>query len=218
MLTSATRRAVARKLAPWNHVLLLKHQATRAFHLSSSFLSTSDDKSGDDLPKIIAMREYKILKPLPKFVCGVGTNDKVRETSSSGISTSREIYYRRWYSMLYRCYSGKYPSYKGTVVCEEWLIFSNFRKWMKEQEKHIDLNNRQLDKDVLLPGSNVYSPETCHFVTPEVNCLHKSNSKSSKATGERMMTIASNMTKSYDDKVAVVLFVRGRAMVQNCAS
>lgn len=77
--------------------------------------------------------------------------------------------------MLSRCYSEKYhlkqPTYKNCCVCEEWLIFSNFRSWMEKQ----DWKGNHLDKDLLKQSSKVYSPDTCIFVTPKINELIKSS-------------------------------------------
>lgn len=55
-----------------------------------------------------------------------------------------------WQQMLQRCYSDKYkkqqPSYVGCSVCEEWLTFSNFKRWMEQQ----DYEGKALDKDLLV--------------------------------------------------------------------
>ena len=73
--------------------------------------------------------------------------------------------------MLNRCYGIKYqerqPTYNGCVVCDEWLTFSNFKAWMEKQ----GWKGKQLDKDLLKPGNKVYSPDTCIFVTKEVNVM-----------------------------------------------
>ena len=189
MLTIATRRAAA--------CFSFKFQAARGIHLSSPVLSTFDDTSRNDPPKFIRKHErakYKFRKPPEKSVCGVGVNDR----SSLGNSTD-SIHYRTWYNMLYRCYSGKYPTYKDVTVCDEWKTFSNFKTWMMKQEmKCSDISNRQLDKDVLVPGNKVYSPETCHFVTREVNCMFRSNGVDSKKKGERMIEVASQLKEPYD--------------------
>ena len=114
-----------------------------------------------------------------KLVCGVGINDadyvvkKVETIEVNGVRKHRLVwecpYYRAWKNMLQRCYSAKYqkkcPTYLGCSVSEEWLRFSNFRRWMEEQ----DWECKQLDKDLLLEGNNVYSEETCVFVTQTVN-------------------------------------------------
>ena len=78
-------------------------------------------------------------------------------------------FYRRWRSMITRCYSAKYqkrqPTYKGCTVCDEWLTFSNFKSWMETQ----DWEGKCLDKDLLVYQNKVYSPETCCFVNKEIN-------------------------------------------------
>lgn len=78
-------------------------------------------------------------------------------------------YYLKWKDMIIRCYSkreqSRHPTYKGCTVCEEWLLFSNFRKWMVTQ----DWKNKQLDKDLLFQGNKIYSPSTCVFLHRKVN-------------------------------------------------
>lgn len=96
-----------------------------------------------------------------KLVFGVGINDADYPTYSCR-------FYIRWHSMIRRCYSSVYqkswPAYKGCVVCEDWLRFSNFKSWMEKQ----DWEGKHLDKDILGNGK-LYSPETCCFILPAVN-------------------------------------------------
>lgn len=103
---------------------------------------------------------------MTKLVAGVGTNDANYRVNVKGVWCP---YYRRWNRMLQRAYSSK-PSctsaaYYGVTVCEEWLTFSNFKAWMETQ----DWEDKHLDKDLLVPGNKVYSPETCVFVDSTVN-------------------------------------------------
>lgn len=87
--------------------------------------------------------------------------------------------YRTWQSMLVRAYSDNYhkdkPSYKDVTVCEEWLNFQNFAEWFYHQEfseaKDDKDKSYQLDKDILVKGNKVYSPETCCFVPQDINIL-----------------------------------------------
>lgn len=120
---------------------------------------------------------------MKKLVYGVGINDadyvvKVSEADYSGRNPSGGYkkklvwvcpFYRVWTDMLGRCYSDKlqekYPTYKGCSVAQEWLTFSNFKGWMGKQ----DYKDKQLDKDILLEGNKVYSPDTCVFVSCAVN-------------------------------------------------
>lgn len=114
-----------------------------------------------------------------KLIYGVGINDadytvQLRKTLyGTGNSRVRKLiwqcpYYSRWQSMLQRCYSNKYllknSSYLGCSVCEEWLTFSKFKKWMEQQ----DWEGKDLDKDILGDGK-LYSPQTCVFIQKEIN-------------------------------------------------
>ena len=71
--------------------------------------------------------------------------------------------------MLERCYNQKYleryPTYIGTSVCSEWLSATAFKKWMEKQ----DWRDKCLDKDIVMPGSKLYSPESCAFVLKATN-------------------------------------------------
>jgi hypothetical protein len=75
--------------------------------------------------------------------------------------------------MLMLCYSAyyheKHPSYKGCSVCPEWLYFSVFRARMQAHDGHWE--GLVLDKDILVFGNKVYSPQTCLFVSRAVNNL-----------------------------------------------
>lgn len=105
------------------------------------------------------------------LVYGVGINDAdypVNKTTGSfgkRITTWRCPYYQRWVNMLERVYDGDREAYRGVTVCEEWLIFTNFKGWMQTQ----DWSGKELDKDLL--GGNLYSPETCVFLDKKLNML-----------------------------------------------
>ena len=106
------------------------------------------------------------------FVYGVGVNDSQEPVYklTNGVRL-RCPFYSTWVRMLKRCYCPKYhalkPSYAGCSVATEWLSFSNFKSWMREQ----DWEGKHLDKDILTPGNKVYSAQTCCFVEPSLNQL-----------------------------------------------
>ena len=117
---------------------------------------------------------------MKRLVYGVGVNDlpyrtHVREElPKNGGKRVRETvflckYYAVWKDMLTRCYSKKFlernQSYIGTSVCSEWLYATEFKKWMEQQ----DWRGKSLDKDIVVPGSRLYSPETCAFVLQATN-------------------------------------------------
>lgn len=115
-----------------------------------------------------------------RLIYGVGNNnadyvvDKREEAGYvDGKRKRKQVwvcpYYKTWRGVLERCYSEKWqeqkPTYAGCTVAEDWLTFSNFRKWMVEQ----DWEGKQIDKDLLFEGNKVYSASTCVFVSPMVN-------------------------------------------------
>ena len=117
---------------------------------------------------------------MSKLVYGVGVNDlgyrvHVREkaTKNGGKRIQKPVfqckYYEVWRSMIERCYSKKFlesrPSYIGASVCSEWLYATAFKKWMEKQ----DWQGKCLDKDIIVPGSKLYSPDTCAFVLQATN-------------------------------------------------
>ena len=105
-------------------------------------------------------------------IYGVATNDAdyVVSTVVNGVRKTCP-YYRAWKGMLGRAYCPKRhkrsPSYADVTVCDEWLLFSNFKAWMAQQ----DWKNKHLDKDIIVPGNKVYGPDTCCFVEPRINTL-----------------------------------------------
>jgi hypothetical protein len=120
------------------------------------------------IEKAVTKKSLSMRKPL----CGVGINDAdymVTDRSSGKIISCP--YYRAWSGMIKRCYSKetqkRQPTYVGCSVCGEWLTFSNFKIWMKDQE----WEGKQLDKDLIKPGNKVYSPENCMFVSKSFNTL-----------------------------------------------
>ena len=135
-----------------------------------------------------------------KLVYGVGVNDADYSVTRWGIVNGKRKqvwecpFYRTWRNMLVRCYSEKcqlkHPTYKDCSVCDEWLTFSNFKAWMEQQ----DWQGKEIDKDLLKKGNNIYCPEWCIFVDAKINtfvtdsranrgkhmigaCWHKSNGK-----------------------------------------
>lgn len=83
--------------------------------------------------------------------------------------------YSSWYNMLFRCYSYeykiKYPTYQNVNVCEEWHNYQNFAKWFENNYYEVDRQRMELDKDILIKGNKLYSPETCCFVPRRINSL-----------------------------------------------
>ena len=117
---------------------------------------------------------------MSKLVWGVGINDLpyrthvYEELPKSGGKRIQKLvfkcpYYAKWKDMLKRCYNKKFlernQTYIGTSVCNEWWYASEFKKWMEQQ----DWDGKSLDKDIIVPRSKLYSPDTCAFVLKATN-------------------------------------------------
>lgn len=109
---------------------------------------------------------------LRKSIYGVGRNNASYKTEImiDGKRIACPIYLV-WVGVIQRCHDPKiyikHPTYVGCTVVDEWLTFSNFRAWMIKQ----DWQEKQLDKDILIPGNKKYGPDTCVFVDKATNCL-----------------------------------------------
>jgi hypothetical protein len=122
--------------------------------------------------KSLSQKENREMKK-PRKVFGVGINDAnytVRPIGPDG-KRAQCPYHRVWEKMLERAYSPAYharnPTYIGVTVCEKWHSFMAFRAWMERQA----WQGKHLDKDIIVPGNKVYSPDTCVFVPPAINTL-----------------------------------------------
>lgn len=83
-----------------------------------------------------------------------------------------------WNGMLRRCHDKEYhkkePTYVGCAIYDEWLNFQNFAKWYDKNYYEINNERMALDKDILIKGNKLYSPETCIFVPQRINSLFTS--------------------------------------------
>jgi len=100
------------------------------------------------------------------LISGIGINDIEGDAAEN-----KSHAYRSWKSMLSRCYSEVYqrnkPTYIGCTVSDEWLTYSNFKRWMVSQCN----NDGHLDKDLIVAGNKHYSSETCVFVDRQTNTI-----------------------------------------------
>lgn len=103
------------------------------------------------------------------YVVQVGTTIKDQSTGKPKTIVKWMCpYFTTWKNMLRRCYSkNKFENltYEDKIVCDEWLRFSNFKRWMEQQ----DWEGLSLDKDILCHGNKVYTPQVCRFVPSFVN-------------------------------------------------
>lgn len=117
----------------------------------------------------------RIKNPFVPTVQGVGIIGNI-PTTYNGKNT---IEYTKWRAILVRSFSEdfklKNPTYKNVTCCKEWLLFENFYNWLHSQENFELLScydkGFAIDKDILVKGNKVYSPDTCCVVPKRVNEL-----------------------------------------------
>lgn len=111
------------------------------------------------------------------LVLGVGINDANYQTQPrlNGKQIKCPIY-RKWAHMLDRCYSEKWRSrnvtYLDCILDKRWHSFMAFREWVLSQPFW---EGYHLDKDLLISGNKIYGPDTCIFVSQEVNSFMTEN-------------------------------------------
>ena len=70
-------------------------------------------------------------------------------------------FYMTWMRIL------KKVSKSQVTICDEWLSFSCFKKWMEGQR----YKGHVLDRELKVLGSTHYSPANCLFLTPVIKAL-----------------------------------------------
>ena len=97
----------------------------------------------------------------------------------------KQPYYKKalkvWGSMIQRCSDNKLHQVENTYadcqICEDWKLFSNFYKWFCDNYYELEDESVQLDKDILIKGNKLYSPQTCCFVPHTINSLFTKSNK-----------------------------------------
>lgn len=117
-----------------------------------------------------------IKNPYYPVVYGVGVVGNKYITVDENSKSTKE--YVIWYHILQRCFDEKwkekYPWYKDTKCCDEWLYYPNFYEWLHSQpnfDKWYNGKRWAIDKDILVKGNKLYSPKVCCLVPQSVNCL-----------------------------------------------
>lgn len=113
----------------------------------------------------------QIKSPYCKTVYGVGC-------LGEGIFTPNDKWYQMWRSMLCRTIYTNNKSancYSDISVCEEWHNYQNFARWCKDNYYEVNDEKMNLDKDTLVKGNKIYSPDTCVFVPYRVNMIFVNN-------------------------------------------
>lgn len=116
-----------------------------------------------------------LTNPYYPTICGVGIVGNKYPIFKNNKHTKE---YQAWHNMINRCFYEKikeeHPTYKNVTCSEEWLLFENFYEWLHLQENFDKWYNEDkwcLDKDILVKGNKIYSPNTCCLVPQNVNTL-----------------------------------------------
>lgn len=113
-----------------------------------------------------------------KLLYGFGVNDYYDGPVNTGTKIVK--FYAVWRSMIARCYDPvqrtKYSSWEGCKVCDEWKSLVKFKEWFDKNY----IEGYELDKDILIKGNKLYSPETCCFVPKELNRIFETKPKKIK--------------------------------------
>ncbi len=91
-----------------------------------------------------------------------------------------------WHNAHNRCYGkNKKNCYKDCTMCEEWLNDKDsFISWVNENYYTVEGETMCLDKDILVKGNKVYSPDTCIFVPSRINDMLGGISKKNKKNSD----------------------------------
>lgn len=102
-------------------------------------------------------------------VCGIGYIGEGKHKSKNNGKVT-DVYFS-WRNMLARCYDeanlANQRTYRDCSVCEEFKNFQVFAEWYTTHES-FGLGY-EIDKDLLISGNKIYSPETCTFLPKEIN-------------------------------------------------
>ena len=114
-----------------------------------------------------------------RMLFGIGINDfedvhgfKAYSRKGDGYRDKR---YTMWQAMLARCYSSYTksvrPTYAEVSCVPNWTRYSKFHEYLKNMVgfEHAVDGDWVLDKDILVKGNKLYSPDTCCFLPPEIN-------------------------------------------------
>lgn len=147
-------------------------------------------------------------------VAGVGYNTSNIPTKVNGKHTPE---YVMWREMLRRCYSKSFqkkcPQYTECYVCERWHNFMNFYNDIIKMKGYEHISTKRwvnLDKDIILKGNKVYSPDLCRLVPQEINKLI-TNRRACRGD----LPIGVTFSKSKGKYVASLGFIKGTPIKGN---
>lgn len=109
--------------------------------------------------------------------------------------------YVLWQGLINRCYQQKdyikNLSYQNCTICEEWLLYSNFKEWVESPSNGYK-KGYNIDKDLLHKDNSLYSPETCCFIPSELN---KVFTKRKICRGDLPIGVHLSKSGKYDSRI-----------------
>lgn len=164
------------------------------------------------------IRSGSFLNPNFPRVYGVGCIGQGEYKSSIKGKPSRA--YRKWESMISRCYNlndVNYSSYggKGVYVEDSWKNYQNFAEWFYRLESSRG-KDFELDKDIkgTLGEINYYSEDTCCLVPKVVNSLFRSV-YSSNEVRQRVEGVYESYRHNKDGSSEKLVSSRERCIVED---
>lgn len=128
----------------------------------------NDEYGFEKVVELGNIKKGSIRNPYDKTVFGIGC------TGYDDDIKYKEIY-SIWHSIMQRCFSDDFKNknrhYKDVTCYSEWLIYKNFEKWYLDNYYKIENEQMQIDKDILIKGNKIYSPQTCIIVPKNINVL-----------------------------------------------
>jgi len=111
---------------------------------------------------------------------------------------SNENMHKSWVHIMERGYDSKlkekYNTYKNVTVDPYFHNLQNFGKWYDENYYEFEGETMCLDKDILIKGNKIYSPNTCCFVPQYINVLF---TKCDKTRGDLPLGVTQKYKKYY---------------------
>ena len=139
-----------------------------------------DEHSFESFFEVSDIRKGTFSNPFHRSTLGLGyMGDGEFKAKVKGKTT---IEYNLWSAMMTRSYCPnyheKFPTYIGCSVAEEFLNYQDFANWINLQPNFKE-KGFVLDKDLLVRGNKVYSPETCCLIPQEINSYIASTKRKS---------------------------------------
>ena len=123
------------------------------------------------------IRTGSIKNPYYPSVVGVGYFGEGEHKATLKGKVTRA--YNAWRHMLMRCYDERtqavQPTYIGCSVDACWFNFQVFAEWFTKRDMGAGW---ELDKDIIVSGNKIYSPDKCAMVPSCINLILTDNGAS----------------------------------------